>query len=287
MLYGAITNVKRTYFKKVYTDFVQPTLAANGTVGGDSFACFCSSSTSASYDAWKAFQNAYAANQYWLSTSGLPEHIGWYNPTPLRVSAIAIQNRGEHGSFLVDYEIQASNDDSTWDSIASGTLTETGLGVINTIEIESETAYKYWKVIGEKCAGTSNTYFGVGRITITAQEETITESEEPTEDYKDEVQLAAPLRSMERRYFKTETTIQDFVQPTLTENGEWGGDAFAVDSSSYLNNDPDQMAWKAFRNAYDGSTKFHSQSGLPQDLMWYNPNPLRISNIALTSLGQL
>lgn len=285
MLYGALRSIKRTYFKKVYTDFVQPTLTENGTVGGDAFACWASSEINTNEKAWEAFRNSIESGYYWTSASNaFPAEIGWYNPLPLKISQVIIQNRMNQAPTFNKHELLASEDNSTWDIILSGDSAQnTGNSAINTLTVsEDVSAYKYWKFRVYDCVGQNNSTASIGRIQITAQEETITESEEPTEDYEDEVKLVAPLRSLERKYFKTETTIQDFVQPTLTEDGTWGGETFAVKGSSIYSTN---YAWKAFRNSYTATTYFHSGNGLPQDLFWYNPIPLRISNIAITNRG--
>ena len=74
-----------------------------------------------------------------------------------------------------------------------------------------------------------------------------------------------------------------FVQPVLTENGTIGGDAFAVEADSVI--ESGRPAWKAF----DGNTvinnvrydQWHSGSGQPHWIMFYNPNPLSISKITI------
>lgn len=75
----------------------------------------------------------------------------------------------------------------------------------------------------------------------------------------------------------------DFVQPVLTSNGTIGGDAFAVEADSVIDSNRD--AFKAF----DGNTvmndasydQWHSSSGQPHWIKFYNPNPLSVSKVTI------
>jgi hypothetical protein len=71
-------------------------------------------------------------------------------------------------------------------------------------------------------------------------------------------------------------------QPVLTSNGTLGGDSFAVGQSSTLDGESSSGAWKAFDGA-GSNTRWHSAQGLPQAIYWYNPTPLKISNVKVTN----
>jgi hypothetical protein len=86
------------------------------------------------------------------------------------------------------------------------------------------------------------------------------------------------LTRKKRNYYK----YQDFVQPVLTSNGTMSADSFAVNQTSVLNSVDGDGAWKAF-DGLGSTTRWHSGNGLPQALAWYNPNPLKITNVKVTN----
>jgi len=73
-----------------------------------------------------------------------------------------------------------------------------------------------------------------------------------------------------------------FEQPILSSNGTIGGNEFAVNCSSYIDS---RYAWKAFNGTVfsDAYDCWHSNSGHPSWLEWYNPEPLTLSNIKVTN----
>lgn len=72
-----------------------------------------------------------------------------------------------------------------------------------------------------------------------------------------------------------------FVQPVLDSNGTMGGTAFAVSSLSQY--DATQPAWKAFSKVDPGWQC--AWGSLPTWLSWYNPTPLRVTNIQIKNRG--
>lgn len=74
--------------------------------------------------------------------------------------------------------------------------------------------------------------------------------------------------------------ISNWTQPALTSNGTMDGNAFAVNQSSILNED--SYGFKAFDKQGAG-TYWHSAKGFPQSIAWYNPKPLKITNVKITN----
>lgn len=169
----------RKYYKTipaVTRAFTQPTLTANGTMGGDSFAVD-RDSIHQTWEPWYAFRNKYVATEYFHSGQGQPHWLAFYNPYPLKISSLKIQNRGIDGSCLVNYEIHASEDGNSWTTIRTGTMTNTALGANNTVSISNQNYYKYWRIKSLSCTGGNNDYWACSRITITAMEMTQVEHE--------------------------------------------------------------------------------------------------------------
>lgn len=135
------------YLTQVWTDFSQPILSSNGTMGGNTFAVSCSGTYDASrFDAWKAFDGKAKATQdtYWMA--GCPASITFYNPNALKISTLGVRNyMYASTSITKDYTIEGSNDNSNWTTLVTGTNTEQTAGAKWYITLPNTTAYKYHK----------------------------------------------------------------------------------------------------------------------------------------------
>lgn len=78
-------------------------------------------------------------------------------------------------------------------------------------------------------------------------------------------------------YYKYE--YQDWTQPILTANGNMGGDSFAASQVGFAD-EGDLKAFRAFDNNTSTNCYFAKSTGYFQ---WYNPNPLKITNLKLTN----
>ena len=88
-----------------------------------------------------------------------------------------------------------------------------------------------------------------------------------------------PNGTTEQKYYKY--TYETFSQPILSADGTMGGSSFAVSANNILSNSTSYSAWKAFNNV--ATDYWHSQSGFPAWIQFYNPKPLKISKIAVTN----
>ena len=123
--------------------FVQPTLSADGTPGGSSFAVFASAVFVSGNEAYKAFDND--ASTCWQSQTNYPQYLAFYNPEPLNVTNLQITNAG-NAATIKGWEVQVSNDNSTWVKIAEGTSSE-GANATWNIDLSSNTAYaNYYRI---------------------------------------------------------------------------------------------------------------------------------------------
>ena len=106
--------------------WTQPKLSANGTIGGNAFACIGNGEYSSDTKGYKAFDKS--TSTYWYGLRGnLPYYLEWYNPVALKISQIIFTTgtaRSDVEYCTKDYEIQASNDGNSWISIYSGTNTK-------------------------------------------------------------------------------------------------------------------------------------------------------------------
>lgn len=145
------TNSPKPTEETIITDWVQPELTANGTLGEDSFAVACTSYYNDSDD-----HNAYGATKYstgrWQSNNkkSLPQSLTYYIPEGLNLSSITFNNTnaddGSYAYVFKNYEVFASDDNSTWTSLGSYTNTNKTLDDY-TVEITSnDVVYKYYKI---------------------------------------------------------------------------------------------------------------------------------------------
>lgn len=146
-----------------YTEpFVQPILSANGSMGGDAFACNQSAAYSSTTVAWRCFKEwdgvSDGESERWqinsVSTSNY-YYIEWYNPTELLIDKLTIYNA--QSNFTVsDYILQGSNDYSSWTDIISGRNDNTAERSGWEINLESNLdAYKYFRLQCKPNSGTS------------------------------------------------------------------------------------------------------------------------------------
>ena len=121
----------------------QPILTSNGIMGGDSFA------VEASYEytnqpAWKAFDGA-DDTSYGSNTNNTPFWVTFYEPTSLKVSSLKLLNRTDVATTNANIEIQACDDNKTWETLTSLTQTIAANGAIE-IPVNSTNYYKYYRI---------------------------------------------------------------------------------------------------------------------------------------------
>lgn len=179
-LYIGPTKIKELYVgsTKVYSSqqelpWTQPVLSANGTIGGNSFACAASSEYNSNMLAYKAFDGN--SSSYWYaSSSSLPQWLELYNPIPLKITEIQIDGgihdnlTGSYDGQPTSFQIQVSEDGVNWTTIYNGT-NSSHLERI-TVNINENNGYGYWRlyITGMYTNYGSFGYTGIRELTITA-----------------------------------------------------------------------------------------------------------------------
>lgn len=203
------------YYKYKYSDFVQPILTSNGTLGGDSFACVASGEMDSSRKAWNAFDgvNSSSESGCWHSTSGSSHWLNFYNPKQLKISKIIIHNRPSTSTGAVNsignFRILNSNDNSNWEQVYSGQNTNNSSKAQIVVDIpDTAEPAKYWQI--NILSNLETTYTAIGEIEIEAQEVTLVEA---TKDDYDVVEYDYCV-AKKPKYYKYQT----WTQPILTSN---------------------------------------------------------------------
>lgn len=130
--------------------WTQPVLSANGTIGGDSFACAVSSVNGSNYNGWKAFNGVKSQSDFWRATNSFPSWIEWYNPQPLKISNLEICSGAYSGysyMCIADFYVEVSDNGSDWTNIKTVNNRVSGnpYSTIN-VPITEEIAHKYWRL---------------------------------------------------------------------------------------------------------------------------------------------
>ena len=235
--YKAVNVVNRHYWKREETEesWTQPTLSANGTIGGSSFACAASSKNASSVDAWYAFNKV--TDNGWMSAQNQQNNswLEWYNPKPLKITKIVFTTGVYiYGDSAVakNYKVQASDDNAIWVDIKTGA---TSSGVITTIteNININQAYKYWRIFVVD-VWNNNNGVAIDNVTITAVtvEETIVPATADDYDFYTEEEFYQCWGSAPETIFESSTGGSYTVNLEATGNYEitcvGGGGAAAM-----------------------------------------------------------
>ena len=185
-------NSKTRYYKYVNTPFIQPTLNANRTVGGNSFACYYSSTYSpgsTNHEGYHAFDKNLAT--YWHSAGGMPQWLGFYNPDPIKVTKLTITNPNANNQNVTAGKVYASNDNNDWTDLGDWTCPNNQAYAKWDINLSSNTnAYKYYRIYVTACnyyhSGYHAYYAVITEVEITATQTSLVES--TSSDYDIEVE---------------------------------------------------------------------------------------------------
>ena len=235
---------KPRYFKTIVesnmTDWVQPVLTSNGTMGGDKFACAASSEGKDTYGieskAYYVFDADSAVNQYGGRTSWSRGNgwLSWYNPVKLKISSIDIACYDYAGT---EWQLQYSDDNVDWKTIKTFTA-PTGDETI-TLDLSSDNILaKYWRV------NLPSAVFGyIVSIKITAQTGTTTTTtiEVTADDEYDYIEfnpitIKQVYKTDEFKYYKYVAGDTDWTQPVnptgITATSGWGSPTNAFDGNA-------------------------------------------------------
>lgn len=154
--------------------WTQPTLTANGTMGGDSFACdqsgYWTEDNGNKQEAWRMFSegntsewqinNVSTSSTYWAK---------FYNPEVIKISKFQVVNSAlEDVSNYIPAKIvlYGSNDDSTYTEMGVLTDITTTASAVFDLYLTHSDWYKYYKI---EVTPRSTVAVAVGRLKITAK----------------------------------------------------------------------------------------------------------------------
>lgn len=138
-----IKSRRKRYYKNYRINNVfTPTLTANGTMGGDTWACQADSEYNTTYVAYNVFRSS----SYWRSASAVSGHyLAWYSPTAYGLDGLTITNYSNSNGRPTSYDIQVSDDGTTWTTVKTGT-SNAGVSTSWDIDLTDVTNLsKYWR----------------------------------------------------------------------------------------------------------------------------------------------
>lgn len=167
-------NPNASYFAKseiVVSSWSQPNLASNGTMGGGLFALTTDVlQLSGSIDNIYSIMNNSIGASFHSVQNVTTGHIDFYNPTPLKITNIHVQNQTDSGSAnraSATGIIYGSNDGTNWTTISTYTNTQQNISGEWDISLSSNTTfYKYYR--WESTSGGSGGYWTIANIKFTA-----------------------------------------------------------------------------------------------------------------------
>lgn len=269
-LYNLRYNNGHSILEEYIEPFEQPVLTADGVLGGDSFAVWADSVYKVnSFSAFKAFDAD--AESFWHSYRGVkdtafPSDFIIYNPKPINITKLEIYCPRDDIYWLKDYKIYASNDNSYYREIASGT-TGNSWNEKFIINLPDVGYFKYWKIRALSVGGgrtQEEVIYGDIKISATAYTGTF---------YNGDSFM------FER---KGAAILTPFVQPTTTQiqNNIIGGDAFATDQEAYYEytTEPAQKFYYLFQDEHEWQINSVDTNKWYWG-MWYNPNPMKLTKL--------
>lgn len=143
---GGITwEAELSLYGGVETPYVVPTLSANGTLGGSSFAVHTTGEQSG-YEFYKGFDgnsNTFFESMYFPIAKIL------YFPVPVRLTNLSFLNSSYTGNCFPPkaFTLYGSNDNTTYTTIGSYTNTVYTLGSTGNVSISITDFYKYYKLV--------------------------------------------------------------------------------------------------------------------------------------------
>lgn len=122
------------------SEWTQPALTSNGTIGGDDYAALAST-TESSHEAYKAFDNN-SSTTWGPSSPSMPQWLTYYSPIPLKLTRVNLNFSTDTREIYSAGYVEASNDNTTWTKV--GEFTDNN-NLSFTLNLTTSDFYKYYR----------------------------------------------------------------------------------------------------------------------------------------------
>ena len=144
--------------------FQQPLLSENGTLGGSSFAVTANQNSQWAFDAFNNANSEWGGNAVPSSTN--PSEITIYNPEPLNVSSIVIQNGKVTSQVWSTGSVFGSNEGTNWTLLKTFTNEIRTADALARLTLDATVAYKYIKI--SFTSNSANAIISIKKVTLNA-----------------------------------------------------------------------------------------------------------------------
>lgn len=124
--------------------WAQPTLTANGTLGGDTPAVAASRTAQSTTAAYRAFDKN-SSTRWGGGTTQYPVYITIYNPIALKVANVSIMNYWAR-TFTKGDILAGDDPDNLITLVSNWTNSNSTQNAVWTINVNSSSYYKYWRI---------------------------------------------------------------------------------------------------------------------------------------------
>ena len=198
----------------LYKSWTMPSLTADGTLGGDTYAAEASAAVVNGYNAYKSFDGTHGgANTFAAIAKTTSGSLTFYSPVKLKVTSLLFKNSTSSvaKNLPVTFEIFGSNNGTDWTSLVSGNYESTVTSATQEVHIPeskydvTNVGYEYFKIYVENGGGTNIDF---PEITIYGQE------------YYRTAQVSNGfIRVIDAKYYEEEIAEYDFCGAfVVTEN---------------------------------------------------------------------
>lgn len=189
------------YYKYIDSEFVQPALSSNGTMGGTSFAVngitnggVPSSGRGTAYGA--CYPQTGSFNTY--SKGGAPySAIILYTPNPTLITSFTYSAVWARAG-VVRVTFYGSNTNDNWTTLYP--LTNLAEGT-QTVTITNSTRYKYYKLNVQTTGGGSHDGINISGVRLFGTERTVKEGTENDYDFTRTTQIINAIKNAENKLF--------------------------------------------------------------------------------------
>lgn len=140
---GTKSTFTLDYIRSERDNTLNPTLTANGTMGGDSYACASSDSNVTAYNAFNSNDNVYINPT--VATDLSPVWLTYYTPTAIKPKSFTIVNDDTLNN-IKNAVFEGSTDNTNWDTLYTITNRGQAKNLVERYYVNTDGKYNYFRL---------------------------------------------------------------------------------------------------------------------------------------------